>query len=66
MLQHSFAVGDKVVKNPATYKQSGFDRWGCGEGVGEIIELIDSDSVDVRWPAGTSYHRACELLPAPN
>lgn len=31
----TFKVGDKVIKNPATWRKSDFDRWGAG-----VIEVV--------------------------
>lgn len=30
-------IGDRVVKNPATWRPSQFDAWGAGDGVGVIV-----------------------------
>ena len=62
-------VGDRVVKNPKTWTPSEFDRWGRGEGVGEIVQPpfdLDDDWVDVRWPAGRCFEHKSGLLPAMN
>lgn len=61
-----FKVGDRVVKNPLTWKPSEFDGWGAGEGVGVIVEAplygIDDGLVDVRWPAGRCSQHEDELI----
>lgn len=33
-----FKIGDRVIKNPATWLPSEFDQWGAGEGVGVVVE----------------------------
>ncbi len=58
-------VGDKVIKNPATWIGSDFDSWGAGEGVGEVVEPpfeLDETEVDVRWPEGRCFQKASELI----
>lgn len=65
-MSRPFRIGDKVVKNPATWRPSGFDAWGAGEGVGEIVEPpfpLDDETVDVRWPGGREFRNTDELLP---
>jgi hypothetical protein len=58
----TLAVGDKVKKNPATWEPSDFDRWGAGEGVGTVVEIVDDEAIDVRWPNGLAYQKRHELL----
>lgn len=44
-------VGDRVVRNPATWLPNEFDSWGRGIGIGVVVEppfVLDSDEVDVR------------------
>jgi hypothetical protein len=44
-------VGDRVVRNPATWQSNEFDSWGRGIGIGVVVEppfVLDSDEVDVR------------------
>jgi hypothetical protein len=63
----SFSVGDRVVKNPETWQPNDFDSWGRGEGIGEVVEPpfpLESDSVDVRWPAGRCFEEVDGLLPS--
>jgi hypothetical protein len=64
-----FSVGDKVVRNPATWVASDFDSWGRGVGVGIVVDppfsVDDMNSVDVRWPAGRCFESCEGLLPAP-
>lgn len=72
-----FRIGDRVIKNPATWRPSEFDGWGAGVGIGIIVEppwdhddgLFDvgteHEAVDVRWPGGRAFARVVELLPAP-
>lgn len=60
----TFAVGDRVVKDPSGWIASEFDAWGAGEGVGEVVDADDTH-VDVRWPGGRAYQLPSELLPAP-
>ncbi|HKE18553.1 MAG TPA: hypothetical protein VKB80_26930 [Kofleriaceae bacterium] len=64
-----FSVGDKVVRNPATWVPNELDAWGRGRGVGVVIEppLHTEDSaVDVRWPCGRCFEEVAGLLPAPD
>lgn len=64
----AFHVGDRVVKNPATWVPNNFDSWGRGEGVGIVVEPpfeLDPTEIDVRWPAGRCFEWVSELLPAP-
>jgi hypothetical protein len=65
----TFKVGDRVVKNPATWIANEFDAWGRGIGIGEVVEpphlLDDLRMVDVRWPAGRCGELWDGLLPAP-
>jgi hypothetical protein len=63
-----FAIGDRVVRNPATWKPNEFDQWGRGRGVGVVIEPpfhMDDSVVDVRWPCGRCLEEVAGLLPAP-
>ncbi|MCK9458170.1 MAG: hypothetical protein M0R80_00640 [Proteobacteria bacterium] len=55
-------VGDFVVRNASNWTPSDFDAWGAGEGVGIILEIIDSETIDVRWPGGRCYQRPDELI----
>ena len=51
-------VGDRVVRNPATWKPNEFDSWGRGIGIGVVVEppfVLDSDEVDVRWLGGQCF-----------
>ena len=51
-------VGDRVVRNPATWQPNEFDSWGRGIGIGVVVEppfVLDSDEVDVRWPGGQCF-----------
>jgi hypothetical protein len=54
--KNRFRLGDRVEKNPATWRPNTFDAWGRGEGVGVVVEppfaIDDLELVDVRWPAG--------------
>ena len=60
-----FKVGDKVIKNPKTWKQNDFDSWGRGKGVGTIVEppfsVDDIDCVDVRWDNGRCFEEISGL-----
>lgn len=63
-----FHIGDRVVRNPATWKPNDFDSWGRGEGVSVVVEppfSLDADTVDVRWPNGRCFEAVAGLLPAP-
>jgi hypothetical protein len=62
----SFKVGDRVVRNPATWLPNAFDSWGRGVGIGVVVEppfVLDSDEVDVRWPCGRCFESTTQLLP---
>ena len=65
MTQH-FQPGDRVIKNPATWRGSEFDTWGAGVGVGVVVEppfdVSDLGEVDVKWPAGRAFQHESELL----
>lgn len=64
----AFAIGDRVIKNPATWVASEFDSWGAGVGIGVVIKPpfpLDDGEVDVRWPAGRCFQREEELLLVP-
>jgi hypothetical protein len=64
----TFSVGDRVVRNPATWRPTEFDSWGRGSGVGVVVEppfVLGSDEVDVRWPSGRCFEWFAQLLPAP-
>jgi hypothetical protein len=63
-----FKVGDRVVRNPATWKANEFDVWGRGRGVGVVIEppfQLGDSAVDVRWICGRCFEEVDGLLPAP-
>jgi hypothetical protein len=60
-----FKIGDRVIKNPATWQPSDFDSWGAGVGVGVVVEPpfpIDADRVDIVWPSGRCFQHESELL----
>lgn len=57
----SFRIGDRVVKDPAGWRPSEFDAWGAGVGVGEVVAVVDAETVDVRWPAGRCYQLGSEV-----
>jgi hypothetical protein len=54
-------VGMKVYKNPETWKKNDFDNWGRGIGVGEVLEIFEDGTLDVRWSAGKCYENFKEL-----
>ncbi len=67
-MESGFQIGDRVVKNPATWQPNEFDSWGRGQGIGVVIAppfLLGPDEVDVRWPAGRCFEVTAGLLPAP-
>lgn len=61
-----FKVGDRVVKDPETWRITEYDLVGSGVGVGEVVESpyddLDSDEVEVRWPAGRMIEREDQLM----
>jgi hypothetical protein len=65
----AFRVGDRVVRNPATWVPNDFDAWGRGQGVGVVVEppfaVEDLGEADVRWPGGRCFEAVAGLLPAP-
>ena len=64
----AFEVGDRVVRNPATWQPNDFDSWGRGVGVGVVVEPpfpLGPDEVDVRWAGGRCFEFVGQLLPAP-
>jgi hypothetical protein len=65
----NFTVGDRVIRNPATWEPNAFDSWGRGVGVGVVVEPpfpLDPGQLDVRWPNGRCFESAAQLLPAPD
>jgi hypothetical protein len=67
-MERKFRVGDRVVRNPATWQPNEFDSWGRGRGVGVVVEppfALGPDEVDVRWPGGRCFEGVEQLLPAP-
>lgn len=64
--KEKFEVGDKVVKNPVTWRPNDFDKWGRGEGIGIVVEppfeLDQTEEVDVRWKGGRCFEFTVELL----
>ena len=66
-MEQTFRPGDRVVRNPATWRPTDFDAWGRGVGVGVVVDPpfpLDSGELDVRWPAGRCFESAEQLLPA--
>lgn len=60
----NFQLGDKVIKNEATWIPNEFDSWGRGEGVGEVVKpphTLDKDEVDVKWPTGRCFETVSQL-----
>ncbi len=55
-------VGDKVQKNPSNWLISDFDSWGRGDGLAEVLEIIDDSTIDVRWEGGRCYETPNEVL----
>ncbi len=67
-MSNPIKVGDKVIKNPATWEAGAFDAWGAGIGIGVVVEppfMLDSDMVDVRWSNGRAFQKIRELMRAP-
>lgn len=63
----AFQIGDRVVRNPATWQPNDFDSWGRGQGVGVVVAPpfpLDPDEADVRWPGGRCFEAVSGLLPA--
>ena len=57
----TYKVGDKIVKNSNSWKVTEFDSWGRGVGIGTVIEIIDTDTVDVRWSGGICYEHIDQI-----
>jgi hypothetical protein len=60
-----FKIGDKVVKNPATWQTKNLQGESRGVGVGTIVEppfALDPAMVDVRWPRGRCFEPVVGLL----
>ena len=58
-------IGDRVIRNPATWQPNEFDSWGRGIGIGGVVEppfVLDSDEVDVRWQGGRCFESITQLL----
>lgn len=67
-MEAGFEVGNRVVRNPATWQPNDFDSWGRGVGVGVVVEppfALDPDDVDVHWPGGRCFESVGQLLPVP-
>lgn len=60
----AFKLGDKVVKNTATWIPNPIGR-RAGTGIGKVVALAAGPNLVVQWPAGRCYHHANELLLAP-
>jgi hypothetical protein len=62
-----FQIGGYVQKNPDTWIANGFDAWGRGQSIGQIVQppfdLAEAE-VDVCWPAGHCFEFTSQLLPA--
>jgi hypothetical protein len=60
--QSTFKPGNSVVKNPTGWISSMSDRWGAGEGVGIVTDLLtefdDGKTVNVKWPTGSCVPEA--------
>lgn len=67
-MSNKFEIGDKVVKNEATWISNECDlSWGRGVGKGVIVAPpfdLECNVVDVRWPGGRCLEKIEELLPA--
>lgn len=61
-----FKIGDKVIKNPATWEINVFDKFGRGVGTGEVVTppfpVDDLGMVDVRWAGGRYFEYEVQLL----
>lgn len=67
-MANRFKIGDRVLKDAATWVPNAFDDWGRGIGVGVVVEppfLLDATEVDVRWPHGRCFEKVAGLRPAP-
>jgi hypothetical protein len=68
LLAGTFKVGDRVVRNPATWQSNEADSWGRGVGVGVVVEPVSPlgpQEVDVRWPGRRGVEWVDQLMPAP-
>ena len=61
MENQNFKIGDKVIKNTETWISSDFDEWGAGEGIGEVVEVLEI-LIDIRWEGGRSYATYPEVI----
>jgi hypothetical protein len=64
----TFAIGNRVVRNPTTWELNDFDSWGRGVGIGVVVEPpfpLTPSEVDVRWPGGRCFEFISQLLHAP-
>jgi hypothetical protein len=59
-------VNDNVIKDSINWIPSDFDKWGAGEGVGKILEIVDEKTVDVQWDNGRAYQLNKELIRVEN
>jgi hypothetical protein len=63
-MDRTFQVGDRVMKNEATWVASEFDGWGRGVGVGVVVDgpFEVEGEVHVRWPGGRCFERIDGLI----
>ena len=57
-----FEIGDSVSKNALTWIPNEFDSWGRGVGIGKVVEVIEEDLVDIRWPGGRCYENTSQII----
>jgi hypothetical protein len=65
MRRVTLTIGDRVIRNSATWQPNEFDSWGRGVGVGVVVEPpfeLGADEVDVRWYGGRCFESVEQLL----
>ncbi len=57
-------VGDQVKKSNQ-WVVNDFDSWGRGIGIGEVVDIDETDQdeciIDIRWPSGRCYEHVTQI-----